>query len=124
MAANNIKTEPVKTVLTITIGFLIVHFATKMQWPLIVATSIGILGLASSFLAEKIDFLWMKLAHILGMIVPNILLTIVFYVFLFPISLLSKVFGKKDPLFLKNPKDSVFTEVNKTFDASSFENPW
>ena len=75
-------------------------------------------------LAEKIDFLWMKLAWVLSLIIPNILLSAIFYLFLFPIALLSRIFGNNDPLHLKNKGDSNYVDNEKEFDKASFEKPW
>lgn len=85
------------------------------------AVAVGLIGVFSRFLSEQIDWVWTKLAWILSLIVPNIILTIIFYLFLFPIALLSRVFGKKDPLMLKNQPTSVFRDVEKEFDKVSFE---
>ncbi len=123
MKANN-KTNAAKTVLTISVGFILVYLITKAHWALQVAFIVGLIGVLSDYLSKKIDYLWMKLTWILSMIVPNILLGAVFYLFLFPIALISKVFGKKDNLKLRNKSASVFVETNKTFDKHSFENPW
>jgi K+-transporting ATPase A subunit len=76
-----INSNPVKTVLVITVGFLIIYMVTKWQWAIIVSIIIGMLGLLSEYLAKKIEFTWMKLTWILSLIVPNILLTIVFILF-------------------------------------------
>lgn len=118
------KSNPTKTVLTITVGFLIVYAATQMKWALNVSIIIGLAGIFSSFLAEKIEWLWMKLAWILSLIVPNILLSLVFFVFLFPIAILARITGNKNLLQRKQPKDTVFKTRNVRFDAKSFENPW
>ena len=118
------KSEPVKTVLTITIGFLVVYLVSKWRWSLNVALIIGLCGVFSTYLAKKIDFVWMKLTWVLSLIVPNILLSLIFYVFLTPIALLSRVFQKHDQLFLKNTVKSTFKDYNKQFEKRSFENPW
>ncbi len=118
------KSNPAKTVLTISVGFLIVFAATQMKWALTTAIVVGLAGVFSEFLAAKIEWLWMQLATVLSKIVPNILLSVVFYVFLFPIALLSRLFGSKDPLVLKNPEKTVFKEHNKEFTKASFEVPW
>jgi hypothetical protein len=124
MTANKMKSNPAKTVLTISVGFLIVFAATQMKWALTTAIVVGLAGVFSEFLAAKIEWLWMQLATVLSKIVPNILLSVVFYVFLFPIALLSRLFGSKDPLVLKNPEKTVFKEHNKEFTKASFEVPW
>ncbi len=117
-------TNPTKTVLTIATGFLIIGLFTGNEVFYKIAAGVGILGLISSKLAYWIDFLWMKLAWVLSLIVPNILLSAVFFLVLFPVALLSRLFGESDPLWLKNRRDSFFKETNKTFDPESFENPW
>ncbi len=118
------KTDPIKTVLVITVGMLIVFALTQWKWAFNAAVIIGLLGLLSSFIAKQIDFLWMKLAWVLSLIVPNILLSVIFYLLLTPIALLSRVFGEKNQLNLKNKTDSLFKDYNKVFDKPSFEKPW
>ena len=116
--------DPLKTILTITVGFLLIHIFTDLQWALFVAIFIGLAGLVSPYLAKQINFLWEKLTWVLSLIVPNILLSIIFYLFLTPIAWASKLFQKEDVLKLKNPTGSVFRDSNKFFDKKSFENPW
>ena len=92
----NAKSEPLKTILTIAMGFIFVFYATHLKSFILVSFIIGIAGLASDYLAVKIDWLWMKLTYILSLIVPNILLSVIFYVFLFPMALLSRLFTRND----------------------------
>ncbi len=120
----NLKSNPTKTVLTITVGFLIVYLITKWSWALSVAGAIGLAGLLSDFLASKIEWLWMKLTWILSLIVPNILLSLLFFLFLFPVAILTRLFGKRNMLQLKNSDSTTWIEDRKEFDAKSMENPW
>jgi hypothetical protein len=110
-----------RTVLTITVGFAVIYLATEMRWALLVAICVGLVGVFSTFLSEQIDFVWTKLAWILSFIVPNIILSAIFFLFLFPIALLSRVFGKKDPLHLRNKQSSLFEDSTRTFDQNYFE---
>lgn len=119
-----IKSNPVKTMLTICVGFLLVFIITKIKWVLLVSLIVGLVGMFSSYLSEKIEFLWNKLAWLLSLVVPNVLLSIIFYLFLFPIAILSKLFGKKDEFLLKNNQASTFVNTNKSFSKKSFEQPW
>lgn len=116
--------DPIKTVLTITVGFVFVFLVTKIHWFLYVALFTGLIGMFSTFLAKKIDFLWMKLTWILSFIIPNVLLTLVFFIFLTPIAFLSRIFQKKDQLHLKNTEASIYKDYNKIFTKKTFENPW
>ena len=118
------KSEPIKTILVIVVGLLVVYLVSKWQWILYVSVSIGALSLMSVYISKKIDYLWMKLAWILSIILPNVLLSLIFFLLLTPIAFASRVLGEKNQLNLKNTEASLFKEVNKTFDKKSFEKPW
>lgn len=117
------KTDPVRTVLTITVGFLVVFWLTKMEWAIYVAFTVGLAGVFSGYLSIKINWLWMNLTWILSLIVPNILMSVIFYFILFPVAMLSRL-SKKNQLSLKNKSESLFISNKRTFTKSSFENPW
>ena len=117
-------TNPVSTVLVITVGFTIVYLVSGQTWVLYAAILVGLAGALSDSLAKMIDVGWGKLGWLLGLIVPNILMSVVFFCFLTPIAWLSKIGQKKDPLSLKNIQDSMFRDVNKRFEKESFEKPW
>lgn len=103
---------------------LVLYVLTKKQFALNASIFIGLLGLASNYLALKIDYVWMKIAWVLSKIMPNIILTIFFYVVLTPIALLSRIIDRKDQLSLKNTTSTLFKDSNKEFSKDSFEKPW
>lgn len=118
------KTNPLRTVLTLSVGFIVLYFITDWKWTIPAALLVGLAGIFSPYLSAKIDYLWMKLAWFLSLVIPNILLGVIFFLLLFPIALLSRVFGKNDSLNLKNKSGSNFKNVNKDFDKVSFEKTW
>ena len=124
MSTKTTVNNPQKTVLVITVGFLVLYFFSKQNGMLYVSMSIGILGAISSFLAEKIDWLWTKIGWILSFIVPNIIMTLVFYLVLTPTAFLSRIFGKKNVMDLKNTKVSTWKTKHVSYSKESFENPW
>jgi hypothetical protein len=111
------------TILVITVGFVIIFLLLKQQWAIYAALTIGLIGILSDWAAIKIEWLWFKLAHVLSKIVPTILLTAIFYLFLFPISLFSKLFTS-DPLLLKNNHRTTFKDVIKNDIKKSMEKTW
>lgn len=117
-------TNPIRTVITISTGFLIIYVLSEWNWALGVSIGTGIIGVFSNYLSRKIDFLWMKLTWILSLIIPNIILGLIFYFILFPFSVFARIFGGKNYLRLKNADASTFNIVDKSFDKKSIENPW
>ena len=122
--SKNFKSNPAKTVLTITVGFLIIYMIFHQKWALNLAAIIGLIGVLSTFFSEKIEWLWMKIGWIMSLIIPKILLSAIFYLILFPLAVVSNFFRGNDPLMLKNKTNSTFRNMQKEFDKAGFENPW
>jgi len=112
------------TILIICMGFLVIYLALHVKWALYVSLGVGVLSIASTFISQKIEWGWNKLSKILGYIVPNILLSAIFFLFLFPIALISRLFAKKDPLMLSGKYDSYFIDMNTQMDKKAFEKTW
>jgi uncharacterized membrane protein len=120
----NTKTDTSKsTILVICMGFLLIGMALHQKWALYTSLGVGAISIASSYISQKIEWGWNKLSTLLGYIVPNILLSLVFFVFLLPISLISKLFNK-DRLMLSGKHNSYFLDVNRTVDPQSMEKTW
>jgi len=117
------KADTSKTMLTISMGFLALHLIFLWKWAIIVSLIVGIIGITSPFLSIKIEWIWMKLAYVLGLIIPKIMFTLVFYLFLFPLALLYRIFNK-DTLMLSKKYKSYFIDVKKEIDKKSFEKTW
>ena len=118
------KSNPPKTLLTICVGFLALHLIFKWNWAIWLSFFVGLIGVFSDSLSKKFESWWMKLAGLLGLLIPNLLLSIIFFLVLTPLAFLSRIFGKLDPLLLKNRLDSTFAERKKDFEKSDFEKTW
>lgn len=120
-----------KTILVIVTGFLAIAWIlfikeyTKASTILAkVAVGIGLISIFIPVAAKGIEWVWLKLAHVLGWINSKILLGAIFFLFLLPIALLSRLFTK-DPLKLKGREmKSLFTERNHLYTKEDLENIW
>ena len=118
------KLKAKSTILVIVVGFIIIYTYSKNYNFLRISIIIGLLGVISDSASLIIDKIWFKISYILGLIVPNILLGLIFYIILFPIAILSRIFGNKDALNLKNNTNTLFINKNSIFKSKSFEQPW
>jgi hypothetical protein len=118
------KLKAKSTILVIVVGFIIIYAYSKNYNFLRITIIIGLVGVISDSVSLIIDKIWFKISYILGLIVPNILLGLIFYIILFPIALLSRIFGNKDALNLKNNTNTLFINKNSIFKSKSFEQPW
>lgn len=103
-------------------GVFAIYF--HLQVLVYVSILLAFIGAFSLLLTKWIDFIWMKLALLLGAVIPRILLSLIFYLFLTPIALLSRWLGDKDPLLLKRRSDSYFRTRVGEMKKTSFEKPW
>jgi len=119
MKTNNART----TVLVISMGFLFLYLVFSWKWAVYVSFAVGASGAISLYLSGIIEWIWLKLAYILGQIIPNILLTMLFFLFLTPIALFSRLFNK-DPLMLSKKYSTHFIGVYTRDHKESFRKTW
>jgi hypothetical protein len=124
MIMENRKSSPAKTMLAITFALIVLFVAKKWNWALIAALIIGATGVFSEYASKKLDVGWIALGKLLNRIFPPLILGLIFYVFVFPVSLLYRILTKKDALLLKKSPGSTFSGNRKEFDKPSFEKTW
>lgn len=120
----NLKMNNYKSTLTIVIGFLLLSNYFHSKPLLLISIAVGLLAIFSEKANDKIIWVWNKLTEVLGLIMPNVLLTIVFYLFLTPLAWLNRINRKKNPLQLRNESTSTFISKRKEFSKASLEKIW
>ena len=76
-------------------------------WALIVAIIFLILALFKQKLLKPLNTVWIKLGETLGKIIAPIIMGLIFFLILTPISLIVRIFGK-DLLKLKRSSDNTY----------------
>lgn len=109
--------------LVFTLVLIILFLSYKNVKFLYAALVIGAIALFIPALSRKIHDLWMKFAEVLGMVMNKVILGLVFFIFLVPVALLSRVF-RKNPLKVTKEKTSYFSERNFTYTKKSLEQLW
>lgn len=124
------REKELETILTISVGLAVAYLVTKAQGKeikvlLTLSIVFGLIGMFSNFLTAKIAWLWTKLSEVMGAVSSKVILSLVFFLFLLPIALLSRLVGKKDNLQLKKPEvGSNYFARNHKFGAKDLENSW
>ena len=124
MNIEDLKREPHKTVLLICIVFLLVHIVTEREWSIYVSFIVGALGLLSNSIARIVNNFWIRIALVLNWVMQNLLLSVIFYIILTPIAILSKIYGSKNQLMIENTKQSMFKPKDTKYNRESFGKPW
>jgi hypothetical protein len=82
-------------------------------------------GLALPIILRPIEWLWMKIAHVIGIVMTYVLLTLTYYIIITPIGLLMRLFGH-DPMKRKFDKnaESYWSDVDPEGPTSRPEKPY
>ena len=113
-----------KRILVIVIGFTALAWIFKIPYLDKIAFGLGAISILIPVAAKGIEWLWLKLAFVLGWINSRILLSLIYFLFLMPIAWVSRLFTK-DPLMLKAKKsDSLYTTRNHQYRKEDLENIW
>lgn len=113
-----------ESVLVITVGFLLLYTVFKRKIFLDIALVIGLAGVLSTYLSERIDWAWNKLSLILSSISNTVLLTIIFLLVLTPIGLLRRALKKGSMTFFDTKKKSNFSDRPYSFTKKDLDNTW
>ena len=124
------EAEKAKAQLVIVTGLVVLYFIFRNSvhfnavYLLYAAAIIGVLCVAFVSVGDLIVKGWYKIAEGLGWVNSRVILSILFFVFLWPIATLYKL-SAKNPLGLKRTDaKSVFTERNHTYTAKDLEKIW
>ena len=117
------RNKSLETSLVLTTGFLLLYFLIKNETFIYLAFAFGMIGVFIKPLAKYIAFGWFKLADILNFIVSKIVLGLLFFVVLWPVSLLYKI-TNKDKLLLKRSKNSTWIQRNHVYTSLDLEKIW
>ena len=121
------ESDKTKAQLVIVTGLLVLYYIFKSRYPyfIVAAAAIGVISLAIPAAGDLIVKGWYKLAEIMGAINGKILLSLVFFVVLFPVAVFARMGKKKNPLGLKRESgNSAFTERNHKYAAKDLEQVW
>ena len=115
------RIKHLETILVIVLGLIVIYFVSHSRYVLWGAVAVGAIGVFIPWLAGKIHWAWMKLAHGMGYVMSKVMLTLVYGLVVLPMGLFSR---KKITMKLKSGTSSYFKERNYTYKKEDLENVW
>lgn len=118
------RTKSLEVALVIVLGLLIFYFIYLWTPLLYAAVAAGGTGVFLQKPAEWISRAWFGLAEILGKVVEKVVLSLLYLVFLIPVSLLFKLFAG-DPMQLMRKKNSTLWKNREhEYSRDDMVKPW
>jgi hypothetical protein len=117
------KEKHIDTALVFSVLGTILFLIYGNNYFLAASLGFGCIGLFIPRLSRVIHRCWMFIGEKIGYVMNRVILSIVFFIFLLPVALLSKLFRKSS--FTKKPNaQSHFVVRNHTYSAADLEDPW
>lgn len=118
------EVEKLKALLVIVTGLVIVGMIFKKNVWFYAAGIIGVVTLAIPVIGYWTVWLWYKISEVMGWFMSRVLLSTIFFIFLYPISMLAKM-SSKNMMSLKRIKEkSIYHERNHKYKKEDIENIW
>ena len=111
-----------ETLLVIVLGFSLLYLVFDRGWMLYVALGLGIPGIISLRLNRMIHSAWFFIGEKLGFVVGKVVLGVIFFCILLPVSLLSRLF-RKDMMNLKSGMPRYHSRDHR-YTPEDFINMW
>ena len=119
-----IREKSLEFFLLLTLLLVILGLWINSPWPLYVSLATGAVALISAKAASFAYRGWDMMARGLAWVMTRIILSLVFFLVLFPVSLLYRM-KRKDPLKLRPGRyHSLFEERSVEFSPADLENMW
>ena len=105
-------------ILLVLSGLLMYHGKEFYQTIAILASAFIGLGLILPILLKPIYFMWMVFAAILGWIMTRVILSLVFYLIITPIGLITRIIGEDFLAFKKKNLDSYWNHRDSSIELN------
>ena len=99
----------------------------KQFWPYMfyISAFFGILGLIYPRILSPVEWVWMKMAHYIGLITTPVILTLTFYLVVTPMALIMRLIGKDILRLKRNPMaETYWIPVDPKGPASRPDKPY
>ncbi|MCF6191357.1 MAG: SxtJ family membrane protein [Cocleimonas sp.] len=93
-------------------------------WPFIVMAIFWLISIAAPQILRPVNDIWIKIGNVLGFINSRIILGVMFFVMIFPIGMLLRLFGK-DSMNRKLDKNAdTYRKISKVRNKEHLEKPF
>lgn len=118
------RQRDIETVLTIVVVLTGIYVYTRNMYVVYVSLGLGLMALLLETPTRYFVNAWWKLSEAIGFVTSKILMTAIYVIFLLPIAMLSRLFGKSGIVLKKKQENSYYVTRNYSFSEKDFTKPW
>lgn len=117
------REKALESIIVLALASLLFYLWSDIIWLIYVSVGLLAIALISKKITVIIGKIWLTFSHWLGMIMNYIILSLIYYLVLFPLALLQRLTGKNQILKKENP-DSYFHKRKHLFTSKDIDHLW
>jgi len=98
--------------------------ATWPIWPFIVLAIFWVIAIVAPQILRPVNDIWIKIGNVLGFINTRIILGVMFFLMIFPIGMLLRLFGKDSMDRKLDDKTNTYRKITKKRNKEHLEKPF
>lgn len=112
-----------ETIIVLALALLIASILFDISWLIYASMGLLTISIISKSLTNLIAKTWLSFSNYFGIVMNFIIMFIIFYLFLCPLSFFQRLFGKNN-ILKKRGENSYFINRNHQYSNKDIENPW
>lgn len=117
------RQKGLETIIILTLVLLIVYLKFDVTWAVYIALCLLCISIISKKMTIIVGKSWFSFSYYLGVVMNQIIMFIIFYGVLLPLSFFQRLMGSNQ-LLEKNKSNSYFHHRNHLFTKKDIERPW
>jgi len=117
------REKGLETILVLVLASLILYLKFDTKWLLYLSLFFLVVSVISAKLTVIIGKIWFSFSHYLGMVMNVLIMFLIFYIILTPLSFLQKL-AQKNKLLQKPNGETYFHQRDHIYTARDVEKPW
>lgn len=115
--------KALETIIVLALVALVASLLLNVNWLMYVSITLLVLSIISKKATMIISNVWLSFSHYFGLVMNSVVMFIIFFLFLVPISFFQRLFGKNQ-LLKKGTTNSHFIIRNHWYTKKDIEKPW
>ena len=115
--------KALETIIVLALASLLASFILDINWLVYLAIALLTISFISKKLTTLIGEVWFIFSEYFGIVMNQIIMFIIFYLFLCPISFFQRLFGGNQ-ILNKSKNGSHFIKRNHLYSKNDIKNPW
>lgn len=117
------REKGLETIIVLVLASIFIYWKFDVHWLIYLAFALLVIAVISKQLTEIIGKLWFLFSHYFGMLMNYIIMFLIFYIVLTPLSFFQRL-ANKNQILKRGVENTHFHTRNHIYNVKDIEKPW